>query len=250
MRKDGFTVCANNYINCLRQEGRYATAHVYENALRSFTIFCGTECVSFSLITRENLKRYSSYLMSCRLKLNTISTYMRMLRCIYNKGVDTHQAPYIHRLFRDVFTGVDTRQKKAIPINELHTLLYKDPQSEKLRRTQAIANLLFLFCGMPFDHWRRKDVAHAISECVGNKKLINFCECYECNHLFGEIAENHLGKFIMPYRIINEVYGKGAYKNVVKDMPVEKNLSYGTYRFEQKKNDSIFPSEICVGYGR
>ena len=93
MRKDGFTVCANNYINCLRQEGRYATAHVYENALRSFTIFCGTECVSFSLITRENLKRYSSYLMSCRLKLNTISTYMRMLRCIYNKGVDTHQAP-------------------------------------------------------------------------------------------------------------------------------------------------------------
>ena len=155
MRKDGFTVCANNYINCLRQEGRYATAHVYENALRSFTIFCGTECVSFSLITRENLKRYSSYLMSCRLKLNTISTYMRMLRCIYNKGVDTHQAPYIHRLFRDVFTGVDTRQKKAIPINELHTLLYKDPQSEKLRRTQAIANLLFLFCGMPF-----ADLAH------------------------------------------------------------------------------------------
>ena len=134
MRKDGFTVCANNYINCLRQEGRYATAHVYENALRSFTIFCGTECVSFSLITRENLKRYSSYLMSCRLKLNTISTYMRMLRCIYNKGVDTHQAPYIHRLFRDVFTGVDTRQKKAIPIDELHTLLYKDPQSENAFR--------------------------------------------------------------------------------------------------------------------
>ena len=115
MRKDGFTVCANNYINCLRQEGRYATAHVYENALRSFTIFCGTECVSFSLITRENLKRYSSYLMSCRLKLNTISTYMRMLRCIYNKGVDTHQAPYIHRLFRDVFTGVDT--SLIIPYN-------------------------------------------------------------------------------------------------------------------------------------
>lgn len=105
-------------------------------------------------------------------------------------------------------------------------------------------NTRCIFCGMPFDHWRRKDVAHAISECVGNKKLINFCECYECNHLFGEIAENHLGKFIMPYRIINEVYGKGAYKNVVKDMPVEKNLSYGTYRFEQKKNDSIFPSEI------
>ena len=155
MRKDGFTVCVNNYVECLRREGRYATAHVYENALRSFTVFCGTSCVSFKQITRENLKRYSNYLLACRLKLNTVSTYMRMLRCIYNKGVDTHQAPYVHRLFRDVFTGVDTRQKKAIPVNELHTLLYKDPQSEKLRRTQAIANLLFLFSGMPF-----VDLAH------------------------------------------------------------------------------------------
>lgn len=88
--------------------------------------------------------------MDCHLRLNTISTYMRMLRCIYNRGVDMHQTPYVHRMFRDVFTGIDTRQKKAIPINELHTLLNEDPQSDKLRRTQAIANLLFLFCGMPF----------------------------------------------------------------------------------------------------
>ncbi|KXT40116.1 site-specific recombinase, phage integrase family [Bacteroides ovatus] len=80
---------------------------------------------------------------------------MRMLRSIYNRGVDMHQAPYVHGLFRDVFTGVDTRQKKAIPISELHMLLNKDPQSEKLRRTQAIANLLFQFCGMPFS-----DLAH------------------------------------------------------------------------------------------
>lgn len=56
-----------------------------------------------------------------------------------------HQTPYVHRMFRDVFTGIDTRQKKAIPINELHTLLNEDPQSDKLRRTQAIANLLFYF---------------------------------------------------------------------------------------------------------
>lgn len=150
MRKDGFTVCAKHYIKCLRQEGRYATAHVYESALRSYTMFCGTADVSFSQITREKLKWYNSYLSANHLKLNTISTYMRMLRCIYNKGVDAHQAPYVHRLFRDVFTGVDTRQKKAIPVDELHTLLYKDPQSDRLRRTQAIANLLFLFCGMPF----------------------------------------------------------------------------------------------------
>ena len=155
MEKNRFTICANNYIDCLRQEGRYSTAHVYKHAIRSFSQFCGTQSITFSKINRETLKRYSNYLMASRLKPNTISTYMRMLRSIYNRGVDMHQAPYVHGLFRDVFTGVDTRQKKAIPIGELHMLLNKDPQSEKLRRTQAIANLLFQFCGMPFS-----DLAH------------------------------------------------------------------------------------------
>ena len=56
-----------------------------------------------------------------------------------------HQTPYVHRMFRDVFTGIDTRQKKAIPINELHTLLNEDPQSDKLRRTQAMPTYCFYF---------------------------------------------------------------------------------------------------------
>ena len=125
MEKNRFTICANNYIDCLRQEGRYSTAHVYKHAIRSFSQFCGTQSITFSRINRETLKRYSNYLLASRLKPNTISTYMRMLRSIYNRGVDTHQAPYVHGLFRDVFTGVDTRQKKAIPIGELHMLLTK-----------------------------------------------------------------------------------------------------------------------------
>lgn len=155
MKKDGFTVCANNYISNLRKEGRYATAHVYENALRSFTEFCRTKAVAFEQVTRESLKRYSSYLMASHLRLNTVSTYMRMLRAIYNKGVSEGEATYVYRLFHDVFTGVDSKQKKAIPVDELHTLLYEDPGTEKLRRTQDIAKLMFSFCGMPFT-----DLAH------------------------------------------------------------------------------------------
>lgn len=151
MEKGNFTICANKYIEKLKREGRHATAHVYKNAVRSFTQFCGTDSVVFRQINRDNLRSYNNYLLAtCRLKPNTVSTYMRMLRCIYNQGVEIHQAPYIHYLFRDVFTGVDARQKKAIPISDLHTLLYKDPETDFLRRTQAIANLLFQFCGMPF----------------------------------------------------------------------------------------------------
>ena len=78
--KNGFSRCAEFYIGRLRKEGRYSTAHVYKNALFSFSKFCGTLNVSFRQVTRESLRRYGQYLYECGLKPNTISTYMRMLR--------------------------------------------------------------------------------------------------------------------------------------------------------------------------
>ena len=155
MNKNGFSRCGENYINRLRKEGRYSTAHVYKNALYSFSKFCGTLNMSFRQVTKERLRRYGQYLYECGLKPNTISTYMRMLRSIYNRGVEAGSAPYVSRLFHDVYTGVDVRQKKALPAGELHRLLYEDPKSERLRRTQTIAALMFQFGGMSF-----ADLAH------------------------------------------------------------------------------------------
>ena len=106
MNKNGFSRCGENYINRLRKEGRYSTAHVYKNALYSFGRYCGTLNVSFKQV------------YECGLKPNTISTYMRMLRSIYNRGVEAGSAPYVPRLFHDVYTGVDVRQKKALSAGE------------------------------------------------------------------------------------------------------------------------------------
>ena len=155
MSKNGFSRCGEIYIGRLRKEGRYSTAHVYKNALYSFGRYCGTLNVSFKQVTKERLRRYGQYLYECGLKPNTISTYMRMLRSIYNRGVEAGSAPYVPRLFHDVYTGVDVRQKKALSAGELHKLLYEDPKSERLRRTQTIAALMFQFCGMSF-----ADLAH------------------------------------------------------------------------------------------
>lgn len=161
--KNGFTGCAKAYIRNLQEEGRYSTAHVYKNAIFSFTKFCGTPDIAFGQINRDSLRRYEQYLFECGLKPNTVSTYMRMLRSIYNRGVEIGIARFIPRLFRDVFTGVDVRQKKALPIDELHALLYKIPQSRQLRRTQMIARLMFQFCGMPFS-----DFAHLEKSALEN----------------------------------------------------------------------------------
>ena len=155
MNKNGFSRCGELYIGLLRKEGRFSTAHVYQNALFSFNKFCGNASVSFRQVTRDRLRRYGEHLYDSGLKPNTVSTYMRMLRSIYNRGVESGRAPYVHRLFHDVYTGVDICQKKALPVGELNRLLYEDPKSDRLRRTQAIAALMFQFCGMSF-----ADLAH------------------------------------------------------------------------------------------
>ena len=138
MSKNGFSRCGEIYIGRLRKEGRYSTAHVYKNALLSFSLFCGTFNVSFRQVTRERLRRYGQYLYECGLKPNTVSTYMRMLRSIYNRGVEAGSAPYVPRLFHDVYTGVDVRQKKALPVTELRSCFMKTPN----RNVYAIHRLL------------------------------------------------------------------------------------------------------------
>lgn len=155
MKQQTFTQCAEHYIQRLRREGRHATAHVYTYALRSFRTFCGSDIIPFARITRRLLKAYESHLRARRVTPNTLSTYLRMLRAIYNYGVATARARYIPALFRDVFTGVDTRQKKALPRAQLRRLLHDDPGRDDLRQAQSLARLQFLFCGMPF-----ADLAH------------------------------------------------------------------------------------------
>ncbi len=39
MENNRFTICARNYIASLIKEGRYSTAHVYKNAISSFSQF-------------------------------------------------------------------------------------------------------------------------------------------------------------------------------------------------------------------
>ena len=56
MNKNGFSRCAEFYIGRLRKEGRHSTAHVYKNAIFSFSKFCGTSNVSFRQVTRERFR--------------------------------------------------------------------------------------------------------------------------------------------------------------------------------------------------
>ena len=77
---------------------------------------------------------------------NTVSTYIRRLRCIYNKAVENGEAAFIPSLFKGVFTGVESQRKKSLPLGDLNrlmtvpvkgegsTLLRPSPRERQLRR--------------------------------------------------------------------------------------------------------------------
>ena len=64
------------------------------------------------------------------------------------------------------------------------------------------------FCKKSYPDVKFKDVAHAIPEALDNNKLFSYYECDECNHEFGEIIEDHLSKYLFPFRIGSIILGK------------------------------------------
>ena len=105
-KEEDFVMGLSIYMACLREKKRYSTAKSYQDALNSFKCFCGMEAIPYAYINRNRLLCYQSWLLDKGRSLNTVSTYMRRIRHIYNLAVEANEAPFVPNLFKDVFTGV------------------------------------------------------------------------------------------------------------------------------------------------
>ena len=132
------------YISLLQKEGRYSSAKSYQDAMNSFIRYSGTDRIPYTYINKDTLRRYEAYLLEKGCMRNTVSTYIRRLRCIYNKAVENGEAAFIPSLFKGVFTGVE---------------------GEKLRKTQLALCLMFQYGGMSFvdfAHLNRGNIKNGI----------------------------------------------------------------------------------------
>ena len=166
MKKKGFIEGMREYVALLQKEQRFSTAKSYLDALRSFVRFKATEEIAYEEITKTCLHEYELYLQKEGRSRNTISTYMRRLRCIYNRAVEKGEAPYIPNLFSGVFTGIESRRKRSLPLKELHRLMTVPVKEPRLRKTQLAVCLMFQYGGMSF-----VDFAHLKSENVRDNIL-------------------------------------------------------------------------------
>lgn len=138
----------------LQASGKYGTAHVYRSSLNAIIAFAGSKEMTFRKITPEWLRHFETHLRKRGCSWNTVSTYIRTLRAVYNRAVEQKKAPYVPNLFRHVYTGTGADRKRALDAKDMARLFGKLPltsaSSTSLDRTRGLFVLMFLLRGLPF----------------------------------------------------------------------------------------------------
>lgn len=156
----------------LRQENAHGTELNYRRAYRSFAAFLKKQYLPFAACTEVLLSEYEQWLLQRKIKRNSSSFYMRILRAIYNSAVSDGLAP-AGNPFRKVYTGIDTTRKRAVD-KQIIKQLKKLDLTEK--PALAYARDLFLFSlylrGMAFvdmAYLQKGDIQHGVVTYIRRK---------------------------------------------------------------------------------
>ena len=172
--KDDLRLYMPEVIGMLKREGKFPAMHVYACTLRSYEKFCAEErypkntTASLSMqeiFTPERLKEYEDWLAGQQSSPNTISTYMRTLQAVYNRWMSPGIEGYNPVLFKDVYTKVESRTKRALTAEQLRNT---DFSVLALRQQQVLTYFLLMFMlrGMPFI-----DLAHLRKSDLRNRRI-------------------------------------------------------------------------------
>lgn len=134
--------------------GSYGTAHIYRSSLNALSAFHRGNSLPFEHVTGDFLKRFESHLRRRGCSWNTVSTYIRTLRAVYNRAVDQKLAAYVPHLFRHVYTGTKGDRKRALENADM-AVVFDEGSSwsslpPALARARGLFVLMFLLRGLPF----------------------------------------------------------------------------------------------------
>ena len=117
-------------IEGLEEKKKYAAVHTYQCTLNSYTRFAGGEGTPMPMeevFSAGRLKGYEEWLVRVNERSwNTVSTYMRTLRAVYNRISPPGSAGHDPKLFADVHTKVESRTKRALTGRQAHALMNAD----------------------------------------------------------------------------------------------------------------------------
>lgn len=172
-------------IEKLMVEKKRPAVHTYNATLNSFTEFSGIqgteEMPVTEVFTSGKLKEYEIWLRNRNASWNTVSTYMRVLKAVYNRLVEDEYLNYNAKLFEDVYTKVEAQTKRSLTEGQMNILLRTDFEKlpKDIQNALAYFLLMFLFRGMPFidlAYLRKQDLkGNCITYCrhkTGKKMVV------------------------------------------------------------------------------
>ena len=190
-KKGDLEKAVSSAIEELKEKQKLSAIHIYASTLNSYINFC--QKYEYSIIVADTfvigrLKEYQSWLRRNGLGWNSVSTYMRTLRAIYNRICPPGTFGHDPKLFEDLHTKVESHTKRALTEGQMRTLMTLDPDKlpPQLQRTVAYFLLMFFFRGMPFI-----DLAHL------NKKDMKGNVIIYCRHKTGKQMTVHIPKRAM-----------------------------------------------------
>ncbi|MEO5118387.1 site-specific integrase [Bacteroides ovatus] len=137
----------------LQMGGNFGTAHVYRSSLNAIIAYRGKGDFTFNEVTPEWLKGFEIHLRSRGCSWNTVSTYLRTFRAVYNRAVDSRMAPYVPHLFRAVYTGTRADRKRSLEMEDMKKVFTKmqaPAVTPDMQRARELFVLMFLLRGLPF----------------------------------------------------------------------------------------------------
>lgn len=161
-----FIPYVDKVIGKLKEDKKFPAVHTYTATKNSFMKYSeetgGTMAVS-EIYTCGRLKGYEDWLRQRKASWNTVSTYMRTLKALYNRMLEDRLVEYVPKLFDDVYTKVESQTKRSLTDRQENTLIKADAEAlqEDMQRTLAYCLLMFYFRGMAFidlAHLRKQDL--------------------------------------------------------------------------------------------
>ncbi|MFT4221462.1 tyrosine-type recombinase/integrase [Dysgonomonas sp.] len=214
-------------IEHLKQIGKTRTSETYTCTLNSFMRFQKNMDISLDQIDSTLMLAYEAWLKEQGICMNSVSFYMRILRAVYNRGVEKEITPQRYP-FKHVYTGIEKTLKRAVTLKTIKQVKQADLlMFPSLDYARDMFMLSFYTRGMSFvdmAYLKKADLNNGIlsyrRKKTGQQLFIRWEECMQ------EIVDKYLCISSSPY-LLPIIKNPGdnprkQYRNAI--LSVNKNL--------------------------
>ncbi|WP_190808383.1 site-specific integrase [Flagellimonas sp. S3867] len=164
---DSFYKYGESLAEDLKAAHRYGTARNYSGIVSVLKTFTKGKDLKFNELNYDFIKRFERYHYAKGNSVNSLSSYLRAIKAIYNKGIkagliESEAYPFIHYTIRQTPT-----EKRALSIEDIRKIITLElPKDMVLFRYRNYFICSFLLYGMNFT-----DMAHLKVDNIINDRI-------------------------------------------------------------------------------